>query len=426
MISLLSYPKYSGNRSQLDSNKKKRKDLSFKAEQNNSTNTNNATAKVLHNSESKQNKFPTRKIIDALTVTTYAALIMAAMAIRKCRKGIVKDIDAYADAKKTVKVLREKVDYDAKIISGEVKKGGPLYRVFNYFNQLKENSAELTNNLVYGFGTLVIMPLVILFSPIGKKDASKEDRTFTVLRQPISFATVFAAQLTFDKIFKTLIPELNKHRLLDGVKVNGKELYFSEDRMDEALKEILSKDKEGKAHHAFSFNEETLNNKSFKDILKPINLHLKGDKKEFVAENNSRIPVEIEAKGNKFTLEEFTDAIVNLIKDIGDTPVKTTRKKIGNEIEETTIDKIKPIKQLLSHYEQKFPELFPALDNMAYSGLRSRALKESAVIIANSIASQALGIMMLNFIYGKMMKKYASVKQELTSNKTEQANGGKK
>lgn len=378
--------------------------------------------KKIQNNQPKQElndkKWTGRKVVDALTVTTYAAIVMAAIAIKKCRPSVVKDVEKLAANKTAGRTIKDEIALKGKILKGECDKGGPLYRVFDYFGKLKENSAELTNNLVYGFGTLVIMPLVILFSPIGKKDASKEDRTFTVLRQPISFATVFAAQLTFDKIFKTLIPELNKFGLLDGIKHKGKELYFNDDRMYEVVKDSLNGSKN---KNAFSFDKIALS--KFKSTL-PTSVieHIDGSSKEFI-DGDSRIPVEIKAKGNKFTLDEFTDGIVSIIKDMGEKPIE--EKKISGTNTKIVIDKIDNLKQLLSHYVHEIPDFAGKLETMAYSGTRCRALKETSVIIANSIISQALGIMTLNFIYGKMMKKYTRFKQQLNQ-KDSAVEGGSK
>lgn len=355
-----------------------------------------------------------RNVVDAFTVTAYAAIVMSAIAIKKCRPGVVKDVEKLAANKKAGRALKDGIELEGKVLQGKCDKGGPLYKLFDYFGKLKENSAELTNNLVYGFGTLVIMPLVILLSPFGKKDASKEDRTFTVLRQPISFATVFAVQLTFDKVFKSLINELNKYRLLDGIKTKkGEELFFSDDRMNEELQNILTKVNKDKTKNHFYFNEACLRDKeNFAKELKILDLHLKGDKREFVVDGgDSRIPVSIKAKGNRFTLEEFSDSLVSIIKSIGDK--KPTEKQINN------------LKKLVEHYGQSSPGLFKKLENMAYSGARGRGLKEMSVIIANSIISQALGIMMLNFVYGKMMKKYTQLKQNVVSNQDSVKGGSK-
>lgn len=364
--------------------------------------------------EVNDKKWTGRKVVDAFTVTAYAAIVMSAIAIKKFKPSIVKDVEKLAANKKTGRIIKDEIALKGKILKGECNSGGPLYKIFDYFGKLKEHSAELTNNLVYGFGTLVIMPLVILFSPIGKKDASKEDRTFTVLRQPISFATVFAVQLTFDKVFKTLINELNKYRLLDGIKTKkGEELFFSDGRMTEELQNVLAKANKGKAKNYFYFNEKCLKDKeNFAKELQILDLHLNGDKREFVVDGgDSKIPVSIKSKGNRFTLDEFSDSLVSIVKSIGET--KPTDKQINN------------LKKLVEHYGQSSPELLSKLENMAYSGARGRGLKEMSVIIANSIISQALGIMMLNFVYGKMMKKYTQLKQNVASNR-DSVKGGTK
>ena len=95
------------------------------------------------------------------------------------------------------------------------------------FNKISEQNKELFNNLIYGFGTVVVMPFVILFSPLGKKDASTEDKVFTVLRQPLSFATMFSMQLTVDKFFKNLTPKFIKKNVLEDKNIlaaDGKDI----------------------------------------------------------------------------------------------------------------------------------------------------------------------------------------------------------
>lgn len=326
----------------------------------------------------KKNKHPYRKAIDAFTVIAYATLITAAVAMNKVNPTA---------AKKGTKAVGELAQKAAEA------KGGPLYRLFNYFGKLKKNSEELTNNLVYGFGTLVVMPLVIMFSPFGKKDATKEDRFFTILRQPISFATLFAMQLTFDKIFKSLVGNLNKYKLLDGIKgKDGKDLYFRREQSIEDIKHALENfHKYSLRKKKYYFNPECLNDPHYKKEMDII--------KEHFPKN-----------ANRYDLKEFLHCINAITIKMGAAPHR---------------EHMDHFNKLFNHYIKQAPQFAEKLDSLVYTGSRGRALKEFSVVIANSILSQALGIMMLNFIYGKMMKQYTKHKEN-SAQKADSVEGGGK
>ena len=338
----------------------------------------------------KKQKWTTRKVIDAATVGVYVTLIASAIAMKKSRSGIVKLVEKRKNLEKAEKVTTSEIKHEASIMSGKAKKGSMVYSLFNYFGKLKGNSEELTNNLVYGFGTLVVMPLVILFSPFGRKQATKEDRTFTVLRQPISFATLFTMQLTFDKIFKSLIGDMNKYNLLEGIKgKNGKNLQFKNGPVYKELEASLQKYLEKSQGKSIQFDEESLKNTSkFGEELSIINDH-------------------ITTKGNKFGVDEFSKNIKSLL---GDYPSK---KRVEN------------VKDMIGNYKQEIPELSEHIEKIVKIGMRGRALKEVSVVVANSILSQALGIMMLNVVYGKMMKKYTHFKESVAKPE-DSAKGGSK
>lgn len=363
--------------------------------------------KEINSTEEKTNlskKLKSRRMVDVFTVSAYTLIVSAAIAANKCRPKSLKMAAKLAKNEEAVNVAKNGLIQHGKVLQGKASKGGLLYRFSDACGRAKEDSAELTNNLVYGFGTLVIMPLVILFSPIGKKDATKEDRTFTVLRQPVSFATVFALQLTFEKLFKSLNKDVNKYGLLDGAKgKDGKELFFSEGRIKEVFKESFGKDKNGKLREEFKFNLNGLSDKTFmanrekhSSVLEVFGLKDKYDE-AIAKEGKFDIPTEVHNK--KYTLDEFTDTTMKVIKKIGDEKPK----------EKVLMD----FKNLFSSYTKEMPQLSGQLENMAKAAARGRSLKEILAIIANSIISQALGIMMLNFLYGKMMKKYGEIKHKI-------------
>lgn len=336
-------------------------DATFTA--NNSPATNSDQAKK----EAPKKRFTSRDALDAATVVLYISLIAAAIAMNK--------------ANPTAKAKAAKA---AETAATSKNPTGLVYKIFDYFGNLKRNSEELTNNIVYGFGTLVVMPLVILFSPFGRKKATKEDRVFTVLRQPISFATLFTMQLTFDKIFRTLVPNLNKYRLLDGIiGKDGKEMFFRLEQALDDLKKSLEKDKNGKVREHFKFNQACLDDKNYQREIEILEDH-------------------IEVKGNKFTLEEFIKNIEAIAKAIGAAPKK---------------EDIEAYMKLFDHYVTENPELAEKFKNVIYTNARGKGIREVSVVVANSIVSQALGIMMLNFLYGKMMRKYDEYKHVMKNAK---------
>lgn len=315
--------------------------------------------KAQNNQDTTKKKFTARNAVDLATVVLYISFIAAAIAMNKANP-----------------VAKNQA---AKAVEKEVSKHpvGLGYKLFDYFGNLKRNSEELTNNIVYGFGTLVVMPLVILFSPFGRKKATKEDRVFTVLRQPISFATLFTMQLTFDKIFRSLVPSLNKYKLLDGIKgKDGKELFFRIEQALDDLKQALGKNKTANEKGYFEFNKACLEDNKYQREIEILEDH-------------------IETKGNKFTLEEFIKNIKAIASAIGAAPKK---------------EDIETYMKLFDHYVKENPELAEKFRNVIYTNARGKGIREVSVVVANSIVSQALGIAMLNFLYGKMMRKYDEYK----------------
>lgn len=385
--------------------------LGFGAKTKNENKVKKETERPVNNLPIDLKKAKTQKIrntIDIGTVIAYATIVSTAIAIKAGRPKLLKILEKLKDNKNNVRIAREELEMGGKYLQGKCEKGGLLYRCFDKFGKLKNNSYELTNNQVYGFGTLVVMPLVILFSPFGKKDASKEDRMFTVLRQPVSFATLFTMQLTFDKIFKSLVKDLNDYKCLDEVKgKDGKELFFSQSRIKTVLSDML---KPYGKDHFYSFNQECLRDKiNFKKELEILNDLINGEVKTFV-HSRGKVAVPISGNHNKFNLKDFTTSISNLITKMGDEP---------NE------NSINNLKKLLKPYIERVPNFENTLNNMILANKRSRAVKEVSVIVANSLASQALGIMMLNVLYGKGMKKLAQLKQAKNKN-SESVNGGAK
>ncbi len=150
--------------------------------------------------------------------------------------------------KKQGSALKEGAEDVIANIGKTPDKTGWGFKLGVWGDKITKTGEELINNLVYGFGTVVVMPLVILYSPFGKKNASKEDKWFTVARQPLSFGTMFLMQLTADKFFKGVVPGLVKKNAFESkglLKADGTfidDLDYSKVRFNsEVLKEDFSK-----------------------------------------------------------------------------------------------------------------------------------------------------------------------------------------
>lgn len=354
----------------------------------------NLPDKIASPKDKSENKWTIRKGVDVSTVAAYTAVLGSAIYMIKSKSVPVKLVEARKVLEQKAVAVTNELKEAANITIGKQKSGSILYKIFDKFGKFKENSEELTNNLVYGFGTLVVMPLVILFSPIGKKDATPEDRTFTVLRQPISFATVFAMQLSFDKIFKSLLKDINKYDLFKGIKgADGKELQFKKADTLKNLKEKIEEYRTTNNIDYFEINTDCFNDKD---------LHAEAIKYQEHIQKHG---------GNKFTTADVKALIINTIGD---------EYKVSNRV---PLDKIN---RLLKKYTANPSILTEAIDHTFNACLRTRALKEGSVILANSLFSQALGIMMLNVIYGKMMKKYTAFKESIAQGPQKNSNGGVK
>lgn len=138
-----------------------------------------------------------------LGVSAVGGLILSKQLRPKNVKLLEKQNKVLAKAQGSIDNFIDKVTVDKTKMNKNFKFG-------LWANKIADQNQELFNNLIYGFGTVVIMPLVILFAPFGKKKSTPEDRLFTVLRQPLSFVTMFSMQLTVDKFFKDMVPKFVK------------------------------------------------------------------------------------------------------------------------------------------------------------------------------------------------------------------------
>lgn len=139
----------------------------------------------------------------ALCVGSMTAIVLSGKLRPKAVKLFEKQSKEAKKATDAIDNLKDHVLVDKTGLSKNFKMG-------LWFEKVAGQNKELFNNIVYGFGTVIVMPLVILFAPFGKKKSTPEERMATVLRQPMSFATMFAMQLTVDKLFKDLVPKFIK------------------------------------------------------------------------------------------------------------------------------------------------------------------------------------------------------------------------
>ena len=199
------------------------------------------------------------------------------------------------------------------------------------------------------------MPLVINFSPFGKKNSSKEDKKYATLRQPLSFATMFSIQLTNDKMFKRWTNAIMDQNLLETDKVKA---AIKENKVETVLDDIKYADGELKKHFERVANE------------------LLG-KGELSADEKAVLYKMKNAEMQHKTLEGF-------LKD-------TSKRTVSSE----------NIENILKHF-----------DRYAKAAGNKRLVGESLKILSNVIVSQFVGCTLLNVIYGKVMKKAEIKKQD--------------
>ncbi len=260
--------------------------------------------------------------------------------------------------------------------------------------------SELFNNITYAFGTLFVMPAVILFSPFGKKKSTKEDKAFAIARQPLSVAATFGMQLTFDKLTGKYLPL--------SMKLNKFE--------DKAVLNNLDKDGKIKLE---DFGKIKLNQDSSKELFKKL------------------FDVDVEKGGLKGLLtKEEVDKMFDL-KSYEKENAKTLRKKFNEILEAKGYDKLPKKADKLVEIAEKSTladkDLVKAelkritdvelLKNKAQSMFDVYSRNEMALtktkVACNVLFASLIGCTFLNVIYGKTMK---AVKGHQTKNE-QQAQG---
>lgn len=253
-----------------------------------------------------------------------------------------------------------------------------LYKMGDGFQNLKMKlGSELFNNLTYAFGTLVIMPAVVLFSPIGKKDASKEDKMFAVLRQPLSVAATLGMQYTFDKLIDKNVPAaLKKNQLEDKSILDEKgKIKLTEESFEkikynsDSAKEIFK-----------NLAKDTLTDKEIKNLF---------DLKSFEDDSSSIY----KTKMKEILNEKYKNLNLKSVDDIIHGKEAFLNFKKTNAKDASNIEKI----------ITKFNKFTSVLDN------NKMAVQKSKTMV-NVLAASAIGCTFLNVIYGKAMKAYKQYK----------------
>ena len=264
--------------------------------------------------------------------------------------------------------------------------------------------SELFNNLLYAFGTLVVMPLVVIYSPFGKKNSTKEDKQFAVLRQPLSVAATLSMQFTFDKLIDKFVPEVMKQNKFEDKLILGSD------------GKIQYKDANGKFMHE-NFNGVKYNfdsiKEGFKELLKVKQEDggLKGlltedevkelfEKRSFDEESSSVLKDKLKEIFNErhkeLDLESLDDAIEN----------KLNFQKFKNKNHKAA----EAIEKVL----EKFKQVINVLDN---NKIAVQKYKTGVNVIAASI----IGCTFLNVIYGKTMKSMKKHKDETLATQSQNA-----
>lgn len=175
---------------------KKRKNIGFGENENNS-----------QPNEEKKSGISVKKATNAAGIVLGLGSITAIVLSRKLRP---KDVKIAEKEAKDVKKAQDAIANLKDKVTTDKSKMNKYFKAGLWFDKIAGQRKELFNNILYGVGTVVVMPLVILFAPFGKKKSSPEDKAAAVFRQPLSFATMFSMQLTVDKLFSDLVPKFIK------------------------------------------------------------------------------------------------------------------------------------------------------------------------------------------------------------------------
>lgn len=148
-------------------------------------------------------KYSSKDISDVLVVLS-SALIIAFTLLASYRKG--KNPAALKEAPKHL---------EEELVEENASQNKPFIQRFGCFwDNLQRNHKELTNNLIYALGLIVIEPFVILANPFGQEKSTKKDKMTAIARLPISLVSALSFQYSMDKFFNELIPRLSREGFL--------------------------------------------------------------------------------------------------------------------------------------------------------------------------------------------------------------------
>lgn len=118
-----------------------------------------------------------------------------------------------------IQKIKDETNIDKLLESqGKIKKffTKTLYNLGQSFQNSKAKMGdELYNNLINSVGKLFIMPLVILTSIIGKKESSKDEKAYVIIREPLSVLATFTLQGAFDKLFNVYMPKILSNNIFE-------------------------------------------------------------------------------------------------------------------------------------------------------------------------------------------------------------------
>lgn len=331
-----------------------------------------SSALLNENNDEKKKGIPWKKITNVMGVAAFIGALTASLAYSMTRPTAEKASKSLSKSSKAFKAIAEDTE-----LHNELKnvKTNLRFKSGLLFKKWQGTGEELLNNLVYGFGTVIVMPLVILFSPIGKKKASKEDKMFTVLRQPLSFAMLFPMQVTVDKFFKDLVPKLVSKNALE------------------------EKDKDGNViPDKIKFNDDKIKS-NFKDEVGSIlkNQHsLDGEELKIVDSLLS---------ASAKTAEETTTAV----------------GKVFTNSEHTNVKALAGKSELITDISNK---LFKCMEASNAAAKKTKLLGLVLTIAGNVLISAPVGCTALNVAYGGMMKNIGSKIPKDSPDASKPAKGG--
>lgn len=293
--------------------------------------------KQTQNTKKSENKSDNSKQISDISVILSSVLIVSLGLLASAKKG--KNETAFKDVQK-IKQMTQHLENELKD-SETSGNSTPFIQKFGCFwDKLQKNHKELTNNLIYALGVIVVEPFVILASPFGQDKSTKNDKMIAIARLPITVLSSLSFQYSIDKFFSDLVPTLSREGFL-GEKF--KSLYHDFENLPAINKTKLKTVKEvtvftlglltlplsvaltntlyGKVVKHTKLNEKTQDSKLETDISKNEPALISKDEK-------------ISFKGSKPT---------DLIKEIS---------KNANEIEGTVIGDFEPSKGFMRKFYQ--------------------------------------------------------------------------